>query len=132
MKILPLLLLFALLLGGCGTIKSSSRENSLSVVLSSFGNTLRWGDPNGVYRFLKPGSPAAEAEQRNLDDIRVTEYRALQPPVETSEMHAVGKARIRYVHRERQIEKTIIDEQLWEYDPEQKVWFRTNPIPSFD
>ena len=41
------------------------------------------------------------------------------------------KVRIEYVLRDRQVVKTLIDNQIWEYDSEIDQWFRVNPPPEF-
>jgi hypothetical protein len=35
------------------------------------------------------------------------------------------------VHLDRQVERSITDQQTWEWDEEAKRWWRTNPIPAF-
>ncbi len=132
MRNLILLLLSLFLLAGCGSVELKGQANILESTLRGFGNTLRWGDVNEAYTFLKPGTAAASTPQADLSGIQVTEYRALQPPLETGPLQVVAKVRIRYVRRESQVEKVIIDEQLWEFDEEKRVWYRTNPLPAFD
>ena len=53
------------------------------------------------------------------------------PPIALSEGVVNQTAKISYVLTDRQIERTLMDEQIWEYQAEEKIWYRINPIPEY-
>ena len=126
-----ILLTLLLLSGGCETLKSRQSDIELDKVLSSYQNTVRWGSAEKAYIYLKPEDFSNESLPRGLDNIRVTSYEVIQPPAEISEGIVQQAARIRYVLKDRQVEHNLVDEQLWEYQPEEKIWYRINPIPEY-
>ena len=127
---IPIALLL-LSIGGCETIEDRKSANLLEKVLSSYQNTVRWGDPERAFVFLKPDLFAEEPIPSDLDNARVTGYEVIRPPIALSEGLVKQTARISYVLKDRQIERNLIDEQTWEYQPEEKVWYRVNPIPEY-
>ncbi len=42
-----------------------------------------------------------------------------------------GKSQIDYLFRDRQVVRSIIDQQSWKYYPDTGNWVRTNLIPVF-
>jgi len=121
------------LLAGCNSIRESSRTNELQNVLNTFQSTLRWGELSKLETFLSPElKKEAEKNPTNYDNIRITQYRVLQPPVMDEESNtAIAKVRISYVLRDQQVERSVTDVQHWAMNEEKKEWRRTNPLPVF-
>ena len=127
--LLPVLLL--LFIGGCQTIANKQSNIELEKVLNSYHTTVRWGNPEQAYIFLKPESFPDLEIPSDLDNIRVTGYEVIQQPTPLSEELVNQTARISYVLKDRQIERTLMDRQVWEYQAEHKIWYRINPIPEY-
>ncbi len=137
---IPLILLLTLLLAGCktldiGSLTKSDAEKTLRTALRGYEATLRWGFPGQAYNFLKPELKAKSKIPDNLDNIKVTNYHVLQAPIMQGEKEETITAEqgvvILYVFEDRQIERKLVDNQTWEYIPDEKTWVRTNPIPEF-
>ncbi|MCB1869022.1 MAG: hypothetical protein KDI43_10950 [Gammaproteobacteria bacterium] len=128
--LLPLALLL-LSVGGCQSLQSRQSNIELEKILSSYQTTVRWSSPEQAYLFLQPERYAKESLPSGLDNIRVTSYEVIRPPIALSEGVVNQTAKISYVLTDRQIERTLMDEQIWEYQAEEKIWYRINPIPEY-
>ena len=128
--LLPLALLLAM--GGCQTIEQRQSSLDLEKVLSSYHTTVRWGQPQDVYSFLKPGIVAEDELPSGLDNIRVTGYEIVRPPTPLSETQVEQTALISYVLKDRQVQRTLTDKQIWEYEKEERLWLRVNPPPLYE
>lgn len=129
-RLIPLALLL-LSVGGCQTLESRKSNIELEKILSSYQTTVRWGSPEQAYVFLQPEEYARESLPSGLDNIRVTGYEVIRPPAALDEGIVNQVAKISYVLKDRQIERTLVDEQVWEYQTEEKIWYRINPIPEY-
>jgi hypothetical protein len=129
-----LVMTLTLLVAGCNTLslfKSKDMQDSLDKTLHSYELTVRWGELSQIYLFLEPELAKQTVQQENLDGIRVTSYDVVRGPKRTGENQAIQSVRISYIYRDRQVEKTIIDNQIWAYNAEKNEWRRNNPIPKF-
>lgn len=123
-----LLLLFA---GGCQTLQKQQADIQFDKVLYSYQNTLRWSGVDRAYVYMKPELLEGQSIPTELDNIRVTAYEVMQPPVPLGEGLMKQSVKIFYVLQDRQIERSLLDEQVWEYQPEDKIWYRISPMPDF-
>ncbi len=131
---LTLLLALLTLLSGCKTLDlmQSDKEESLQNILKAYQSTVRWGYPGQAYNFLRKDIADKTPIPEHLSNISVTDYKVIRQPAQVSENQAAQTAIIGYIFDDRQVERTLTDKQLWEYDPENGSWSRINPIPEFD
>jgi hypothetical protein len=131
----PLLLMLPLLLLGCGavdTLKDRQLGKELDYTLKRYDATIRWGNPADAYGFLKPEIAAETLVPSGLENIRVTEYVVVRPPVFIDKTTAAQTAAISYIFEDRQIQHSLKDSQIWKRENEgSKFWYRVNPIPEF-
>jgi hypothetical protein len=127
-----LLLLLVVAVGGCQTLEERQKQKTLDRTLYQYQGTVRWGYLEQLYGFLQPELAKNAITPDNLRNIRVTGYDLLHPPTRMGEHGLTQTVVIRYVFVDRQVEKQIVDRQLWEYDPETQKWSRANPIPEFE
>ncbi len=125
------LLLTMLLLAGCQSMGEIKADKELKATLHLYDMILRWGRIEKAYGMLQPELLAKTVIPSGFDNIRVLGYEVISSPARLSETSATQTAMIRFVFRDRQIEKQIMDQQLWEYDLESNTWLRANPIPEF-
>lgn len=119
-----------LFLAACSSMQHASMNKKLRLQLQSYDHAVRWGDLEEMYAFVKPdGEPLRIPE--GLENVRVTAYEPLTTVTEEQDRRVRRRVKIQYLHRDRQVVKTLIDEQLWEYDDTMEQWFRTNPPPEF-
>lgn len=132
-----LIMSLALLFAGCESLspmkafKDKDKQDSMTKALHSYELTVRWGQLNQIYSFLHPDLAKEAKMQDNLNNIRVTSYEAIKGPSSISESQVMQTVKILYIHKDRQIEKTLLDHQEWSYDADKREWRRTNPIPKF-
>ncbi len=130
-----LVMALALLFTGCESLspmkafKDKSKQDSLTKTLHSYELTVRWGDLAQMYTFLEPDLARNTERQENLKNIRVTSYETIKGPAGISGTQVLQTVQILYLYEDRQIQKTLTDNQEWTYYPENKEWRRTNPIP---
>jgi hypothetical protein len=127
-----ILLFLVVALGGCQTLQERRMQKTMDATLRQYEGTMRWGHLQQIYDFLQPELAKNAVIPNNLGDIRVTGYDLLRSPTSVDEHSIMQTVVIRYVHEDRQVEKQLVDRQLWEFDPESEKWSRANPIPGFD
>jgi hypothetical protein len=130
-----LVLLVTLLPAACGTvdnIKDKRLGNELQAVLSRYESAVRWGTPQNAYGFLKPELAEQTPLPQGLENIEVSQYLVVSPPVLLSKTTATQTVGISYILVDRQVEHSLVDHQMWERkDEESREWYRANPIPEF-
>ncbi len=128
-----LALLSGLLLGGCGTLSKAKKNQALDLRLREYAHEVRWGALEALPSYLEADKlseqpPIADDPQ----NIRVTEYEVLRPPMPGSDENQITQTvKIDYLFRDRQVVRSIIDQQSWKYYPDTGNWVRTNLIPVF-
>jgi hypothetical protein len=123
--------LLTLLLAGCQSMGEIKAGKALKSALHTYNMTLRWGRIENAYAMLQPELLAKTTIPDSFDNIRVTGYEVITGPTTLSETSSTQTVIISFVFRDRQIERQIMDQQLWEYDQENDNWLRANPIPEF-
>ena len=69
---------------------------------------------------------------QGLENIEVSQYLVVSPPVLVTKTKATQTVGISYILVNRQIEHSLVDQQIWERkDEDSREWYRTNPIPEF-
>ncbi len=130
-KSLLLTLLLILLLSGCQSMGEIKADKELKASLHLYNMILRWGRIEDAYAMLQPELLAKTTIPDDFENIRVIGYEVISEPTPLSETTVTQTAMILFVFRDRQIQRRIMDTQLWEYDPETNKWARANPIPAF-
>ena len=106
-------------------------QKQLEKTLHNYEMTLRWGYLQNLGDYLAPDvQPAGTLTEAELKNIRITGYELMRPPVYLDLEHVTQTVQIRYVFKDRQVEKQLMDQQLWSYNHETERWNRANPIPS--
>lgn len=127
----PAILLFiALFMSGCASVDNSKKTITLDSALRQYERAIRWGEYQAADSLRRQPAGSA-ADTARLKSIRVTAYN----PVGKTESEDRSKAQvdvvIRYYNEYTMRELTITDHQLWEYDPAEKTWYITSPMPAF-
>jgi len=131
----PRHLLFALFLAatlpfaGCGTISKEKKSTAMDAALTTYAEAVRWGYWDTAYGYLDPDKRKAAPEY--LENVRVTSYDVVQPPIMRSETELEQVARIQYVHQDTQRVRSYSDRQLWSYDEETNAWWLQSGVPRF-
>ena len=125
-------LLGVVLLAGCQMVKEKNDEMKLDKLLKTYDETLRWGNLSNIYNFLDADLRKQASVPEDLEMVKVTKVRRLTPIAPISETAVTLTISIDYVLEDEQVERTLVDEQVWEQHDETGEWFRANPIPRFE
>lgn len=119
-------------LAGCNSVKEYQSGVDLGSVLSKYETMVRWGQLEQTYGFLEPEAATKTRLQAGLDNVRITGYEVVMRAVLLTETTATQTVKIFFVLKDRQVERSIIDEQQWVSDEEEtRHWWRANPIPEY-
>ncbi|MGV6827002.1 MAG: hypothetical protein ACWA5Q_08490 [bacterium] len=121
-----------LALTGCKAYEEKKETQLLENRVKTFGQALRWGHMQDAYGYIKLPEGEKIELPKDIDNIRVTHYEDFIPVYQISETKAFATHKIDYVLMDRQVVKSITDEQIWEFFEDEKNWFRTNPMPKFE
>ncbi len=129
--ILRLLMLSLILtLGGCKTTPDGAVPEELVSTLRVFEDVVRWGKLEKMYGFYR-AEKGVVTVQGGLDNVRVTSYEVVGKPAEISPWRWGQTALVHYVLQDRQVVRSLSDQQLWASDDEGLHWYRVNPPPRF-
>jgi hypothetical protein len=125
-------MLLALSLSGCAAVDDSKKTITYDKALWQYETAIRWVDfstANSLRRL--EDSSAYTPDLKTLKDIKVTSYNVINRT--TSEDHAEVRLTVEIVYYNDRSMKlaTIIDNQVWKYDPAIKGWYITTPLPPF-
>ena len=95
-------------------MNDKDRINSLTAATDNYRNTIRWGQ-----------------NIEKLNKIKVTTYKSIHKELSDDGNEAKQTVEIKYYNIDHMIEKTIIDKQLWKYDPDKKTWRLKSRLPEF-
>ena len=126
------LLAVVALLTSCQTYREKSDGMKLDDLLKMYEKDLRWGSLSNIYNFLDADLRKQTAVPEELEIVKVTKVRRLTQVVPINETSVTLKISIDYVFEDEQVERTLVDEQVWAQHDESGEWFRTNPIPRFE
>lgn len=123
-------LALVLLLTGCQTLAERKQNTRLENVLRTYEGVMRWGGIDQLGRYYRPDEADAMLKLPQ-DEMRVTHYEVVQGPTLVEENRAIQTAVIQYVFVESQVVREIVDQQTWEYAPEEERWYLVSPSPEF-
>lgn len=128
----PSVLVLAVLLAavGCGTVEKKNKATALEAALSTYREAMRWGYFETAHSYVHPDKRAEMP--KGLDNIRVTGYEVVQPPIQKDEKNVEQVVRIEYVHRDRQQLRSLSDRELWRYEDDAKSWWLYSGVPEFE
>jgi hypothetical protein len=120
--------LLILLFAGCQTLSERKQSDALQEVLRNYEGVIRWGSIDQARRFQNPEA-MGEALSETSSATRVTHYEVVQGPAIVDVNKVIQTAVIQYVFVDSQVVREVVDQQIWEYDPESERWYLTSPLP---
>jgi len=119
---------------GCVTVSTYQRMARFDATAESYYDAIRWSDFETAGRFRKtdPGTPIpAEAADLNRR-VQVTAYEIKEMIVSEDESRIRRTAEIRYYRLDKMVEKSLREQEIWEYDESINRWVLQGPFPAFD
>jgi hypothetical protein len=118
------------LLIGCATYQASQRKGSLEETLLAYEDALFAGQYRAANKFRsKQGRDEQTPDFKHLKNIKVSSYKLLDSNRSPDGLKVELTVEIEYFHANHLKLKTFIDEQLWEYDAEEKHWYLHSDLP---
>ncbi|HEB59411.1 MAG TPA: hypothetical protein ENJ01_09335 [Gammaproteobacteria bacterium] len=118
-----------LAVSGCST---TDPVNMMGYATRAYERAVRWGNLESAERFRRePADNWTPAIRERLGRVKVTGYEVINSTLEPDERHMSQTVRIKYYYDADLVERTLRDEQRWEYDPEIKQWFLVSELPTF-
>jgi hypothetical protein len=131
MRIILLACGFALL-AGCTAMTSQSESRALELTLNAYANAIRWGDINQAVPFVDPETlkqhPLTQLDMDRYKQVHFASY-IEQPPVPAGPHEVRQVVKISLVNVNTQVERSIVDNQLWRYDEKDKHWRLVSGLP---
>jgi hypothetical protein len=127
------LVLLLALCAGCGEMMSKHSEGqSLETTLQAYANVVRWGDFEQAVIFVDPQTlkdhPLSSIDMERYKQMKVASYNE-QPPVPAGPHEVRQIVEIGVVNINTQVERSIIDKQLWRYEEKKKHWYLVSGLP---
>jgi uncharacterized protein YceK len=127
---LAFVVLAVALLGGCGTIKN--QQTLLQNTLEAYAAVIRWGNFDEAAAFVDPDilkeHPISALDIERYRQVRVTGYLEQKAmPVGENEVRQLVE--IGLVNVNSQSARSIVDRQLWRWDPKIKRWWLVSGLP---
>lgn len=124
--------LVALLLSGCAAVDDSKKTITYDKALWKYETAIRWvdfGTANSLRRLEDTAAYTPDPE--TLQHIKVTSYNLINKVLSEDNAEAHLTVEIVYYNDRTMKLITIIDNQVWRYDPAIKDWYIATPLPPF-
>ncbi len=132
-RFMPIALLLTLIVG-CASMRSKS--DLLDETLLAYQRAVRWGQMQEAVGFLDPKylekNPVSELTLQRFAQLQVIGYRVTGVPVAGDDGFARQTVQIEFVNRHTQSPRTVIDQQVWQLEPETRKWQLTSGLPNLD
>ena len=132
MRTLISLMIILLLSSLAGCASSGGESRKLEQALYAYQSALRWSDIPGAIAFVDP-SLREELALKDIEARRWEQYQVTGYYVQSSEMgeeELKQVVELRLVNRHTQVERSVIDRQVWRWDSSAKAWWLTTPLPT--
>ena len=130
-RIMLAVMFLVLCLPGC--LPPAGIDSSRDDRLKQYESIVRWSEWDGAVNFLAPAylveHPVSRLEMERLHMFKVTNYTQRSFAVYDEGMSAMQTVEIKMFNSTQAVERTIIDEQVWRYDPELKTWLLHSGLP---
>lgn len=124
------LMMAALLLPACA---SNKQDKSLENTLRQYEMVVRWSQWDGALDFLAPeylaANPPSRLDMDRLRLFRVTQYTVRSALPFDEGMGLRQAVEIRLFNRNQAVERSLIDQQEWRFDPVRERWFLYSGLP---
>ncbi|HLF32387.1 MAG TPA: hypothetical protein VI566_15335 [Xanthomonadales bacterium] len=117
-------------LAGC---PMSPVEKNRTEAFKQYETIIRWSQWDAAVSFLAPEymqeHPVSQLQMDRLRLFRVTQYTVRVSNVLEDGMSALQVVEIRMFNTNQAVERVILDEQDWRYDPPSKRWLLHSGLP---
>ena len=122
-----------LALFGFAACSSNQTQKSLSETLKQYETIVRWSQWDAAAEFIAPEylqeHPISRLEMDRLRLFRVTQYTLRSTEIYNEGLGTRQTVEIRLFNNNQAVERTIIDEQDWHYNPTTQRWRLHSGLP---
>ncbi len=120
------------LLVGCASFQETKRLVLLDEMALTYEQALLSGNYRAASRFTKKeGGGQQSPDFDHLKNIQISSYELIGKSFLPEGLKAQLTVEIRYFHGSHLIEKSLVDEQQWQYDEKEKCWYLVSGLPDF-
>lgn len=119
------------LLAACSSIGDAYRMDEFDKTARAYGRLIRWSDFERAVVFFKLDASTTLPDVERLKQFQVTSYDALDSRLSDDKRTITQIVKIEYLVRSRMAERTLTDQQVWEYSPTLERWVLTSGFPPF-
>ena len=131
-NIKPAICLLALMVFGCASLRLSKQMERFDMMSRSYADAIEWSDFEAARFFIKDAQPEnPPLDFRKLQLVKVTSYEVRQLVISEDKSQVRQIVEVKYYKLNDNVVKTIIDNQLWEYDPAGESWYLQSGLPDF-
>jgi len=131
-KLMLKIFLLIMLVAGCANLSNVKQMNMFDQVAWSFKDSMRWSDFEAANQLRKDALTESNPPDFNkLKNVRVTSYAVKQIIPMDNKLKVRQIVEISYYKTDNMIEKTLIHDQLWEYDTANESWSLKSRLPDF-
>lgn len=124
-------LFIGIVLTGCASLEKDRRAMGLEAATNAYQSAIRWGDFDTAMGLLAPELRRDAELPQGLEDLRVTRYEVVQPPLIRADDSATQTVSIEYLFEYNQILRRLTDRQVWRWDEQEKAWWLESGLPAF-
>ena len=121
------LLSMLLLLAGCTTTMDVNQR--FDDATFRYERALRWGNTQQAIQFQKTPQQLTDRQRQQFKNVKITAYNVVD--VTRSGNRIRQAVEIQYYTDDDVVVRTIMDQQLWEYDEKAGQWYLLTPLPAF-
>jgi len=118
-------------LGGCGSIADAYRFDEYEKTARAYGRLIRWSDFEKAVVFLRLDASTSLPDLERIRQFQVTSYDAVDARYSPEKKTVTQLVKIEYLVLSRMAERTLTDQQEWEYSETLKRWVLTSGFPAF-
>jgi hypothetical protein len=125
-----ILLFFVAIMSACASVDDSKKTITLDSATRQYERSIRWGEYEAAVS-LRRDSTVTHADMDHLKTVKVTAYEQVRQTDSADRSETALEVKISYYNEYTMKEITFIDYQTWKYDPDNKSWYITSPLPAF-
>jgi hypothetical protein len=125
--------LLVVLIAGCAGGLYLPQQKKFERISSAYENVIRWSHFDEAVLYLDDNARKKNPPNlKKLKHIKVIEYKVKRTTHMKDKSQVSQIAEIQYYRDDYNVVKTVIDNQLWEYDTTLKNWYLLSGLPDFE
>ena len=127
---LAALLIFLII--GCSSLQITDPMKGFDEANRAYRNAVSWSEYHVAATFLKEeDKEKVEKQIECLNQFKVTAYELRALTVVEANARVRQVVKISYFKKDDLVVKSMVDDQLWEYDPQLGIWQLLTGFPQF-